>query len=273
MGNIIIAIKRFFQNKNTVTIFAILVAVGIIYFAYNFRIKRSTEPVNVPYAVKEIGPRTLITNDMVSTKKVPGGIVTKNVITNSANIVGKYVVNTAVIPEGSMFYQSTVVEWEDLKRSIAQDIPDKETLFRLPVDMDSTYGNSIFKGNRIDIYFKTERKDTDGQDKVWIGKFIEGIEVYAVTDAEGKSVFETAGDPSTPKYLQFNVNVKIFKLLTAIQEVHAESSITLFPVPRNANYSSEENKVEPKIKGEEFVEYVKQFIDQHTLDDIEGGEK
>ena len=34
MGNIILSIKRFFQNKNTVTIFALLLAVGIIYYAY-----------------------------------------------------------------------------------------------------------------------------------------------------------------------------------------------------------------------------------------------
>ena len=58
MGNIMIAVKRFFKNKNTVTILAILVAVGILYLACNLRIKKDTEPVNVPYATKEIGPRT-----------------------------------------------------------------------------------------------------------------------------------------------------------------------------------------------------------------------
>ncbi len=265
MGNIMIAIKRFFQNKNTVTIFAILLAVGIIYFAYNYRIKRKTEPVNVPYAVKELAPRTLITDEMVSTKKVPGGIVTKNVITNTSNIVGKYVTNTAVIPEGSMFYQSAIVEWEDLPSSIAKDIPDKETLYRLHVDLDSTYGNSIFKGNRIDIYFKTEKDN-----KVWVGKFIEGIEVYGVVDSYSKSVFETIGDPLEPEYLLFNVDINKFKLLKAIEEVEALSEITLFPVPRNANYSKEENKVTAEITGIEFYNYVMQYISDDTKKGIKG---
>ena len=82
MGSILIGIKRFFKNKNTVTIIAILAALGILYGAYYFRIKKATDPVSVPYATREIGPRTLITADMIGIKKVPGGIVKGGALIN-----------------------------------------------------------------------------------------------------------------------------------------------------------------------------------------------
>jgi len=261
MGNIIISIKRFFQNKNTVTIFAILIAVGIIYFAYNFRIKKSTEPVNVPYATQEIGPRTLITQEMVSTKAVPGGIVTKDVLTNPDNIIGKYVINTGVVPKDGLFFNSMVIDGDESLTSIADDIPDGQVTCSMEVDLDSTFGNSIYPGNYIDIYFKTN----DETGRVWIGKFIESIRVLAVTDADGKNVFETNTAPERPAFLKFNVNEDVYSLFNTIQSM----GIVLFPVQRNANYSK--NPKETRIVGVEFQKYISGNTVDSTI--INGGKK
>jgi Flp pilus assembly protein CpaB len=70
-----------------------------------------------------------------------------------------------------------------------------------------TYGNSIFPGNYIDLYYKIVE---DGSGKITIGKFIESIRVLAVTDGNGENIFETKDTPNSPKYLIFN---KIWKLL------------------------------------------------------------
>ena len=266
MGNIFIAIKRFFQNKNTVTIFAILVAVGIIYFAYNYRIKKSTEPVNVPYATKEIGPRTNITSDMVATRKVPGGVVTKDVITNSQNIIGKYVSNKAVIPEGSMFYSSMVIEWDELPSSIAEDIGNGETIYALDVSRgdDKTFGNSIYPGNYIDIYYKANYK-MNNRNVPWIGKFIEGIQVLDVVDENNNSVFETNGAPLKPKKIIFNINNDMYLLFMKIDILN----IDLFPVQRNANYSKQQHGA--KIVDSDF----KLWIEGQAIEDniVIGGKK
>lgn len=270
MGNIMIAVKRFFKNKNTVTILAILVAVGILYLAYNLRIKKDTEPVNVPYATKEIGPRTLITSDMVSVRKVPGGIVSKDVLTSTNQIVGKYVNNTAVIPNGGLFYSSMVVEWENLPSSVFENIPNEQTVYALKVDAESTYGNSIYPGNYIDLYFRTNVVENK-QSKVWIGRFIKSIKVLAVVDSTGKSVFETNGEPGVPAYLLFNVPDDIFRLLKKIDGIPA--NIELFPVQRNAKYSQEPEPT--AIVGTEFQLYVESYAvdDDIVLQKSAGGAK
>ena len=258
MGNIIVAIKRFFQNRNTVTILAILASVGIIYFAYNYRIKKSTQPVNVPYAVKEIGPRTLITNDMVAVKKIPGGVVTKDVATATNEIVGKYVINTAVIPEGGLFYRSMLVTWDDLPKGPFDDIGDDETIYPLPVSVESTYGNSIYPGNYIDIYYRLTDPETG---KIWIGKFIESIRVLDVVDQYNNSVFETNGTPRKPSKLYFNVTTEMWELFRYINMV---GGIELFPVQRNAEYSKSPSEM--KITGNELKKYVEnQVLDRNII--------
>ena len=267
MGSMLIGIKRFFKNKNTVTIFAILASLGILYGAYYYRIKKATDPVSVPYATREIGPRTFITSDMVGIKKVPGGVVKGDAIVNKNQIVGKYVSNKAVIPENGLFYKSMVVNWEDMPSSQFEDIPDCYTPYALKVDAETTYGNSIFPGNYIDLYYKTS-KVVNRQQVVWFGKFIESIKVLAVTDAQGNDVFETNGDPKAPAHLLFSVPNKVFRLL----KIAERSNGTIIPVQRNANYSK--NPKQTAIVNSSIEEHIRSFAvgdDLLELDKAETG--
>ena len=251
MQRLMIGFKRFIKNKNTVTILGIIACLGILYWVYNARIQKKIAPVSVPYAVRDIGPGIQITSDMVSTKKVPGGIVSKNTIMNTKDVIGKYVSNKAVIPKNSIFYTTTVVNWEDLPSSLYEDIPVGNTIVALPVTMDTTYGNSIYPGNYIDLYFVSNKKTSDG-DKLMLGKFIESIKVLAVTSSDGKSVFETEKNPGTPSYLIFSVPEDLHLLLRKASYLNG----TIFPVPRNAEYSK--NPKETRV--------VSTFIQTHILD-------
>ena len=153
MNNLIISLKRFFGNKNTITIICVLAIVLILYFAYNYRIKQATEPLRVPYARQEIQPREQITEDMIGYVEIPKKMITSNTVTNINNIIGMFANYNTVIPSGSLFYQSTLVTWEQMPDSAWADIPDKYTVVSLNVNTETTYGNSIFPGNYIDLYY------------------------------------------------------------------------------------------------------------------------
>ena len=251
MGNILYGIKRFFKNKNTVTILALLASLFILYWAYNYRIDFTTRPISVPYATRQIGPKSEITSDMVSTKKVPGGVVSNEVLTTTRQIVGRYVSNNAVVPMNSVFYSSVVKTWDDLPRSSYGDIPDGNTIVALPVTLDTTYGNSIFPGNYIDLYFYTT-DSTSG--KLMVGKFIESINVLSVTNSNGNNIFESIGNLDTPAYLIFSVPEDIHLLLRK-----ATYFGNIFPVPRNAKYSSD-----PKPTSIAST-YIQQYILSKTI--------
>lgn len=229
MNSLIIGIKRFFSNKNTVTIIAVVGCLVLIYFAYNARIKKATEPQSVPYAISNIEPRTKITQDMIGTRKVPGSVITSNVITSSDKIIGYYVSNKVEVPKDSLFYNNTLLTWDELPSSLYENIPEGNTIVYLPVDMDKTYGNSIFEGNYIDLYYS----GTDKDGKILVGKFIESIKVLAVTDSEFNNIFEKTSNMSEPAYLIFSVPEDMHLLLRKAMYL----SGNIFPVPRNAEYS------------------------------------
>lgn len=245
MDNLKISIKRFFTNKNTVTIFAVLLCLGILYWAYNWRINKATEPTSVPYALRKLQPRTLVTTDYVGVRKVPGSMVTTNVIRNSSDIIGKYVNSNVEIPNGSLFYKGTVVEWDEIPTSLYADIPEGNTIVALPVSMESTYGNSIFPGNYIDLYYVCEKDN-----KLMLGKFIESIKVLSVTSSDGENIFEKSTKVSSPSYLIFSVPEDMHLLLRKASYL----SGTIFPVPRNADYSN--NPKETRISSSYIQNYI-----------------
>ena len=90
MNNFVIGLKRFFTNKNVVTIILVIVILVVLYYGYSSTIKQKTNPISVPVASKTISQKTKITSEDVSYAQVPSSAVSENVIRNSGAIIDKY---------------------------------------------------------------------------------------------------------------------------------------------------------------------------------------
>jgi len=235
MGNIVTTIKRFLGNKNTVTIIGVILGIIVLYIGYNYRVKQATTPVTVPYAKEEISSRTLITSEMIGYMEVSSSVVSNstNMITNASELIDHYVAFGTTIPANSLFYKSQILTSDEMPDSAFADIPDGYTIFSLGVNQHTTYGNSIYPGNYIDLYFK----GVDDTNKIMFGKLIESIEVLAVKDSNGNHVFETTVESRTPAELLFAVPDDMYLLLMKAGYISG-SSIEIIPVPRNASYSA-----------------------------------
>ena len=66
MGNLTTGFKKFLQNKNTVTVVGVILAIVVLYFAYTMRINSAINPISVPYAAEQIKAGTQITESMSS---------------------------------------------------------------------------------------------------------------------------------------------------------------------------------------------------------------
>ncbi len=71
MKNFSESAKRFFKNKNVVTILGIIIILVILYMAYTKQINDQVSPVIVPVAKETIQPRTEITSDMIEMVEMP----------------------------------------------------------------------------------------------------------------------------------------------------------------------------------------------------------
>lgn len=256
MNGLVGTIQKFLGNKNTVTILGVVAGVLVLVIGYNLRVKNKINPITVPYAKKTLVERTLITEKEIGYVKVSSNVVTSspNIITDASKIMNHYVAIGTKIPNGSLFYQSAVVEKKELPDSAFADIKDGYTIYSLSVDVKKTYGNSIYPGNTIDLYLRA----TTDENKVIFGKFIEKIKVLAVKDASGDHLFEDTVETRTPAELLFAVPDDMYLLL--MKAGYVKGDIEIIPVPRNASYSAE--------KGETSVasDYLRDFILDQTVD-------
>ena len=260
MGNLVTNFKKFLQNKNTVTVVGVVVAIIILYFAYTMRINSAIHPINVPYAAEQIKAGTQITESMISTKQVPPSMLDGDVILNVGEIIDKYSAADTVIPKGSLFYKRTVVEKEQLPGNIILDYPKNYVLYNLPVTTSSTYGNSVFPGNYVDIWLKAMVKMNDEEsstnreaDRVMYGKLISNVKVLAVKDSSGQAVFQNMDENRTPAMIVFALPQEYYVLLSKASYMRTYSTeINLVP-------TNEGNKDEPgdvTISSEDLKEWI-----------------
>ena len=227
-------IKKFFKNKTVVSIIAIVACVAILFFFYNKRINDEIKPINVPFAKVEIPARTEITSDMIGNVKISSSMINKYVVTNQNDILGKFVNYNTKIPAGSLFYDSTLVNWEDMPDSAWSNIPNGHTIVSLPVNAQTTYGSSIYPGDKIDLYYQTYDSGL-----LVVGRLISGINVLAVKDVQGGHIFKKSANQKEAAALIFSVPEDLHIFLR--QAMYLDGQV--IPVPRNKNYNPDSTEI------------------------------
>lgn len=263
MNNLKASMKKLLGNKNTVTILGILLCLVILAIGYNYRINSKVELVDVPYALETIQPRTYITDKMVGTMRVPRSFLVGKYYTQKNNIVGKYSNYNTIIAKGSIFYVDLVTSKEDLPDSAFQDVPEGYTVINYPVNIESTYANSMAPGSYINIYYKSLNDD----DEVMFGKFISNIKVLDVKDSTGQHVFENSEEPRTPAFMLFAVPEETHLLLRKALYLK-EYAVELLLVPNTQTLTSDAKVQVSSDDIEEFINSKTVFVSVNELPQI-----
>lgn len=259
MNNFMISAKRFFTNKNTVTIIGVVIILVILYSGYQSTVKNAVNPVKVPVARVTIYQQTQISSSDIDWVTIQGKLATSNIYMRENEIVGKYTDVGVTIPQGSMFYKSVLVNKEDLPGSwltlLATDangVTDKP--FYVPVNIVTTYGNSIQPETTIDIYMKAR----DESNMIMFGKLIENIEILAVKDGSGRDVFTGGGEQTlTPSFLYFGV-IEDYHILLKKAQYLTNLGVELIVVPHGG--------ISPMTGDVEVSsEYLRDFIEANTV--------
>ncbi len=264
MGNIVATFKRFLSNKNTVTILGVLLGIIVLYVGYNYQVKKAINTVSIPYAKKSLNATSEITKDSVGKIEVLQSFVSssKTIITNINNIVSTekpYCVKTGTsIPTGGFFYTEQVALCNTISNNVFNDMPDGYRPVSLNVDIHSTYGNSMYPGDYIDLYVKMQ--STDG--KLIYGRFISKLPILDVRDNKGTSVFATT-QTAEPSTLLFAVPSDLYLLLSKAKLLK-DKGIELIPVPGNRTYTSTvgETKVTSEYLRSEILKYTSEIPDE-----------
>lgn len=268
MNNIIFNIKKFLTNKNTVTILGVFLGVLVLYFGYNFRVQQAVKPQRIPYALKSIQPREKITEDVIGYADIPPAMIIGNVITNANFIIGKYANYNTIIPEGSLFFTDAIISSAELPDAAFINIPEGYVPFSLPVDVESTYGNSIFPGNYINLYIKA----LDNEGKIMVGKLVENVKVLSVKDSSGRPVFENTEEYRASSSIIFAVPEDLHLLLRKAYYLSgvAEVGAVIIPVPNTQAYVGEVGAItitNQYLKN--YIELKTSLVPEDELPDLE----
>ena len=241
--NIVNKIRQLLLNRNTVTILGVLAGVIALWFVYSITLDKAIKPQKVPIATKDIPAGTLITKDDIEYIDINKDALKKaKVITNSSQIINYYVNNNTAISKGAMFYSSQVVTKDKLIDRDLELIPENYKIYWLSVDNTTTYANSIYPGDKIDLWLLTKVED-----KYVYEQFITNIEVLSVKDTKGQNVFDV-NSGRTPAVLAFAVPNDMFVYLSKIEYL---SGMSLYPVPINKKNADKDAKTE--ITNQELI--------------------
>lgn len=248
MGNLLVPFKKFLSNKNTVTILGVLIGLVVLYLGYSWRVTQSVQPTKVPYCTQTLLAGTKITEQYIQYTNVPKDTIKNmgNLKTNANDIIGKLVSYDSKIVQNGFFFDENLITEEEMPDSVFSKIPDGNTIYRLDVDYESTYANSIFPDDKIDLYMST----TSDDGKVVYGRLIAEIQVLAVRDGNGKNVFADKDNPTEPAALLFSVPENLFLLLKKAEKL----GIEIEPIPRNESYSTSANATE--LKNDELQQMI-----------------
>ena len=255
-------LKNLLANKNVVTILGAILIVIVLYAFYMWRVNSAINPITVPYAKVTIGPRTKITSDMIGYLDIQQSSIRGNVLFNAEHsIINMYTNINCTIPAGSLFYEESVVEFKNLADSFLIDMPKDADgnymeAYDFNVNTNSTYGNSVYPGNYIDLYF-IGRSDTNGSEKIMYGKIASNVKVLAVKDSAGNHVFENTTENRQPSKIILAVDEELLSLLRVAEKI-GNSEIKLVPTNVSYRYESTEEIV-TQISDED----VRSYIEQH----------
>ena len=263
MNNLKASMKKFLGNKNNVTILGVVLCLIILYIGYNYRIQQTVKLVQVPYAVETIQPRTYIADSMVGTMNVHESFLVGKYYTSKENIVGKYSNYNTIIAKGSLFYTDLVVDEDELPDSAFSDVPEGYTVIIYPVNIYTTYANSMAPGSYINIYYKS----LNDNGEVMFGKFVSNIEILDVKDSSGRHVFENSDEDRTPAYLLFAVPEETHLLLRKALYLE-DYDVELLLIPNTETLTEEDTVTVSSLQIEEFINSKTDFVSVDDLPNI-----
>lgn len=234
MNNFMIGLKRFFTNKNVVTIILVIVILVVLYFGYSGSIKRQTNPVSMPTAAEKINPKTKITSELIEYRQIASSMIDENAIRNASLILDKYTNVNVTIPKGSLFYEEWLVDEENLPGNWIEqlDIKAGEHGYYMDVTVESTLGNNVLPNTYIDIYMKA----TDENGTIMFGKLMKNVKVLVVHDGSGNNVFDDSENKVSPSKIGFAVNQDMYILLQKADYLN----IDLVLAPRGSTVPTED---------------------------------
>jgi len=193
------------------------IAINLIYT------RTQLEMTQVVMAKHKLAARTQITQEDLSIVEVPKAFLSDQVVMDADDIIGDFVSLDGFIPSGSLIYRSMVEKLDDAIDEPSLLLKPGQAVMALDVNLTSSAGNTLMKGQKIDVYgtIKINRETI-------VDVLIKQVRVIGVKDKNGEDV--THSGNQIPKILLLAIDQES---IPAVTKLLAIGDITLTPTAYN----------------------------------------
>ena len=176
------------KHKIISSLILVLLMTIITINMYDLALERSTRFVEVPVCRNYLKSNSLITESDIKYINVPSYIVLDYVITDSNEIIGKYINTYDSLSENSLFYSDVLVDEEHINNAYLFELKNKEVAISIDSDVKSSYSNSILVGQFIDLYYLGKSNSLYEDELLVYGEVVSNARVIAVKDKNGENI-------------------------------------------------------------------------------------
>ncbi|MCF0115330.1 MAG: hypothetical protein HUJ56_08260 [Erysipelotrichaceae bacterium] len=161
-----------------------LLLVGLDLVGIQVYVSAREQVVSVPCAARDIKPRERISEGDIRFIEVPYAYVNTSAYVQEKDIIGLYTDIQGMIPEGSLFYKSMLLDESELPDYPMTQLKQGESAFSMQTDVVALSGNSIVAGQRVDLYVTIEKENV----LVVMDKLVEHARVISIKDHNGLEI-------------------------------------------------------------------------------------
>ncbi len=161
-------------SRLAVVIIIALVIAGINYLSYPLLLDIKLAAVAVPVARQTLSPYQQISAEDIVYVQMPKTYLDASIITDSSEIVGKYVRADCTVAANAFFYQDLIATSQQAEGSSGSQLQSRQMAYSLAVDDIASTNDTLVNGGYVDLYFKDTRM-VNGISKAVIGLLCEKV--------------------------------------------------------------------------------------------------
>ncbi|MDO4701730.1 MAG: SAF domain-containing protein [Erysipelotrichaceae bacterium] len=201
--------------KKILSVCLMLLVVALLGYGYVMLLKMNLiKMVKIPIAKKTIAPRSLITEEDIDYIEVVQGYQVEQVMLHKEDLLGKYTDIHTTIPEGSMFYASSLFDIKQLPDYPSLLLKENQVAFSLPVDLNKLNGNTIVEGQYVDIYVSLPVK----HEQPIFDKVLSHVRIISIKDRKGLTLDDTRSN-GVPHICVLAISQEAVKVLSNASKV------------------------------------------------------
>lgn len=233
--------KKFLKRHSFIIVVVITFLIAATnYLIYPVFISNQLKLVDVPVVKVDVPERTKITEEMLTTISTNLELIPANVITDKAEIIGKYTKTDYTIPGNSFVYSASLTDEVDMFGKQFEELDDGKFAYIIPISETDSQDQTIEEGMMINLYCNYNYIDDDNVKQNMFGLLVDSVKVIDVSEG----LITLAVDEEDLAYIRLaQINGNVFPHISSYSGNDAYNGSNVFDKASLKQFIDDDNEI------------------------------